>query len=369
MYRSADSSGRQPAAWPFRFLQHLPAALAWAMAGMTLAEPATAQTWPGAQWATASPAAVGMDPAKTATALKYGRVRAGSGNLIRAGRRIGYWGDQGTKYHLQSTTKSIGSILIGIAIRERRISLDSLLAGRVPNFGVPPTANRAKGWLDGITVRQLATQSAGFSKTGGFGPLLFKPGSGWYYSDGGPNWIADLLTVKFGQDLQTVLRSRVLAPMGIRNDQIVWRRNAYRPHTLNGIERREFGSGISTNVDVMARLGLMLLRQGAWRTHRIVRTEFVREAGSHARALDAVKCLDPELCKVNPRSKQYGLLFWTNADGHIPDLPRDAYWAAGQGTSFILVIPSLDIVAARAGPAWAEGEAERYAGLVARAAR
>jgi CubicO group peptidase (beta-lactamase class C family) len=138
---------------------------------------------------------------------------------------------------------------------------------------------------------------------------------------------------------------------------------------LNGIERREFGSGISTNVDVMARLGLMLLRQGAWRTHRIVRTEFVREAGSHARALDAVKCLDPELCKVNPRSKQYGLLFWTNADGHIPDLPRDAYWAAGQGTSFILVIPSLDIVAARAGPAWAEGEAERYAGLVARAAR
>ena len=70
-----------------------------------------------------------------------------------------------------------------------------------------------------------------------------------------------------------------------------------------------------------------------------------------------------------PRSKQYGLLFWTNTDGHIPDAPRDAYWAAGQGTSFILVIPSQDIVAARAGPDWALGEAEHYVGLVADAVR
>jgi hypothetical protein len=61
--------------------------------------------------------------------------------------------------------------------------------------------------------------------------------------------------------------------------------------------------------------------------------------------------------------------FWTNADGHVPGRPRDANWAAGQGTSFILVIPSLDIVAARAGPEWAAGEAEHYASLVARAVR
>ena len=70
-----------------------------------------------------------------------------------------------------------------------------------------------------------------------------------------------------------------------------------------------------------------------------------------------------------PRTKQYAYLFFTNADGHIPDAPRDAYWAAGQGTSFILVIPSLDIVAARAGPEWAVGEAEHYVGLVANAVR
>jgi CubicO group peptidase (beta-lactamase class C family) len=177
MYRSAQSR-RQPTAWPALFLQRPPATRAWAIPGLTLAAPAATQTWLGAQWASASPAAVGTDPAKTPTALNYGRVGARSGNLIRAGKRIGHWGDEATKYQLPSTTKSIGSILIGIAIRERRTTLDNLLSGRVPGFGVPPAANPAKEWLARITVRQLATQTAGFSKTE-VGPLLFKRGTGW----------------------------------------------------------------------------------------------------------------------------------------------------------------------------------------------
>ena len=336
---------------------------------LALAAPAAAQTWPGTQWSSVAPAAVGMDPTRTAAALAYGSSRAGSGILIRAGKRFGHWGSQSTLYAMRSTTKSIGSILIGIAIKEKRITLDNLLTGRVPSFGVPPQSNLAHGWLPGITVRELATQTAGFAKTGGFGELLFEPGTGWYYSDGGPNWIADLLTVKFSQDLQTVLRTHVLAPLGIRNDQVVWRRNAYRPPTLQGFERREFGSGISTSVDVMARLGLMLLRDGRWQTTRILPAGFAALAGHPADGLGNLPCRDPDPQKCPGATKRYGILFWTNGDGHIPVLPRDAYWAAGQDTSFILVIPSLDIVAARAGPGWADGEAERYASLVAGAVR
>ena len=33
-------------------------------------------------------------------------------------------------------------------------------------------------------------------------------------------------------------------------------------------------------------------------------------------------------------------------------VPRDAFWSLGLGDSFILVIPSLGIVVARAGPGW-----------------
>ena len=80
---------------------------------------------PGAQWATTLPAAVSMDPTKTAAALSYGRVRAGSGNLIRAGKLVGSWGGQSTLHQVRSTTKSIGSILIGVAIKDKRITFDT----------------------------------------------------------------------------------------------------------------------------------------------------------------------------------------------------------------------------------------------------
>ena len=48
-------------------------------------------------------------------------------------------------------------------------------------------------------------------------------------------------------------------------------------------------------------------------------------------------------------SDHYGLLWWNNADGTMAGVPRDAYWSWGLYDSLIVVIPSLDIVAARAG--------------------
>jgi hypothetical protein len=48
-------------------------------------------------------------------------------------------------------------------------------------------------------------------------------------------------------------------------------------------------------------------------------------------------------------SSHYGVLWHTNVDGALPGVPRDAYWAWGLGDSLIIVIPSLDIVVARAG--------------------
>jgi hypothetical protein len=50
--------------------------------------------------------------------------------------------------------------------------------------------------------------------------------------------------------------------------------------------------------------------------------------------------------------QHYGLLFWNNADGAMPGVPRDAYWAWGKGEEILLVIPSQGIVVARLGPAW-----------------
>jgi hypothetical protein len=54
------------------------------------------------------------------------------------------------------------------------------------------------------------------------------------------------------------------------------------------------------------------------------------------------------------------MLWWNNGDGTIPGVPRDAYWSWGLYDSLIVVIPSLDIVAARAGKSWARTSDEHY---------
>ena len=109
----------------------------------------------------------------------------------------------------------------------------------LPTIGVPPQSNVDTGWLDQITILQLATHTAGFEKDGGFGKLMFQPGTTWSYSDGGANWLADALTQVYGEDLDSLLFSRVFTTIGITSDMLVWRDNSSRTDKLNGVKRRE----------------------------------------------------------------------------------------------------------------------------------
>src|SRR3954454_9900370 len=129
------------------------------------------------------------------------------------------------------------------------------------------------------------------------------------------------------------MRSRVLTPMGINSSELVWRRSAFRPQTMlvEGVsqERREFGSGISTSVDVMAKFGLMLLRDGRWSNTRILPAGYASLAGSRQPDLLGIPYIDPDPKKCPGANNHYGLLFWNNADGDSPRVPTDAVEARG----------------------------------------
>ena len=265
---------------------------------------------------------------------------------------MAFWGDQRRKYDLKSTTKSFGSILMAIAFKDNRLANDDKVQPFLPELGAPQSTSQRKAWLSDIQVNHLLTHTAGFDKKGGLTDLAFRPGTAWLYSDGGANWLADLMTVTYRQDLLNVLRNRILTPLGISSGQLDWRRNIYRSELLRGYVRREFGSGISTDVDVMARIGLMLLRDGRWQDQQILMSEDVERATTHRSWLTGLPCAGAEACGEYPGSNGYGFLFWTNTDGQYESMPRDAYFSYGLYDSFILVMPSLGIVAARAGPAW-----------------
>jgi CubicO group peptidase (beta-lactamase class C family) len=224
-----------------------------------------------------------------------------------------------------------------------------------------PTANHPD-WLDDITVQQLATHTAGFAKPGGYVDMLYQPGTTWSYSDAGLNWLADLLTTVLNEDLASVLNTRVWTTLGVisstggpgdpggtSNADVHWRDNRLRPEGTPppAIRKRELAAGIFANPNAMARVGLLFLRKGMWGDTRILPESFVTDVSMPVPANASL--VNSDETNFPGATANYGMLWWTNAAGRLANVPRDAFWAWGLGDSLIVVIPSLDIVAVRAG--------------------
>lgn len=306
--------------------------------------------WPLPAWLHVSPGDVGMDPTSLERARDYALTGGGSGIITRRGKLVMSWGDPRQRYDLKSTTKSFGVTALGLAIADGRMALGDKALQFHPTLAVPPEANQNTGWIQQITLQHLATQTAGFAKPGGYTELLFMPGTQWAYSDSGPNWLAECITLLYQRDVSELMFARVFEPLGISAADLTWRRNNYREAKIDGLMRREFGSGIHANVDAMARLGYLYLREGRWNGRQIIPQSFVRAARTTVPSVVGLPERDPD--GYGNASDHYGLLWWNNADGTLDTVPRDAYWSWGLHESLILVIPSLDLVVARAGKSW-----------------
>jgi len=84
-----------------------------------------------------------------------------------------------------------------------------------------------------------------------------------------------------------------LQKLGISTTNLVWRNNAYRGDTINGIKRREFGSGISASVDAMARIGYLYLRRGIWEGSRLLPESFIDQARQPVPSVVGLPSSDP----------------------------------------------------------------------------
>ena len=328
--------------------------------------------WPGPDtdesvadrgWIRVTPAEVEMDEALLDQAAEYAMTAGGAGMVVLGGRLVHSWStgtfgannspvDIDTKFPSQSATKSIGGMALGFALNDGLLALDDLATARLPTFGQPPATNDP-AQLGTITLLQLATHTAGFEKARTDPQLLYEPGTTWSYSDGALNWLADILTTVFAQDLRDVLTARVWTTIGVNvpsgTDDVEWRTNVSRPPELNGITTRELSSGMSINANAMARVGLLYLRNGMWSTGEVLPESFITIS----------KTPPPEIAAAAPSDEanfpgaatNYGVLWWTNATCQLANVPSDAYWAWGQYDSLIVVIPSLDLVISRIGPA------------------
>lgn len=368
-----------------RLVALLPAALSLA----ALAPPARGQPlYPAAAgWQSATPGEMGLDAAKIQQAIDYAtqtNAAGGSGMIVYQGRLVSSWGSLTTLYDIKSSAKSFGAVLAGVAVDDGRIDLGDTVKSHLPTFGTAPgdrpaAANEA-AWRSSITIEHLMTHTSGVNKSAATGNLLFAPGTAFSYSDNAFNRLADVLTVEFEQDLKATLQARVFDPIGVSTTDYSWRApqdanefapngttprggygatladpiTAYDDDANGSFGRREFGSGINIDVDAMARFGYLMLREGEWvgpdgEATQVLSAAFVDRMSTTTDTAGVPNAASEDARTYPDATANYGLGWWNNNGGAVGGLPSDAFWTWGLHDSFVMVVPSLDLVVARTG--------------------
>jgi CubicO group peptidase (beta-lactamase class C family) len=298
-------------------------------------ETRAADVWPDKDWAIATPTSQGLSAAALDAAADYASKHGGgSGCVIRNGYLVKEWGSPTTRWDIKSATKgSLGATLLGRAVDAGKVKLDDLAQVHYPTIGAEKADNNPD-WLKEITVRHLATMTAGFDD-GRPPKLVHRPGTKGIYSNDTSNMLAELLTLKYGEDLSAVLKREVMDPIGVPPDEWRWRANQYRAKSINGLTSREFASGLTITHRSLGRIGYLYLRDGRWKDRQILSKDYVRTATTPTKL---------------PAPWPFYAFYWgSNALGTYPDMPKDTFWALGLGDSLVVVCPSLDLVAVRTG--------------------
>ncbi|MBT7100626.1 serine hydrolase, partial [Candidatus Poribacteria bacterium] len=305
-----------------------------ALCPLVFATAADAWVYPGAEWQTASPESQGVSGEALQDVAEYAeRHGGGAGCVVRHGYIVAEWGDPSYRADIKSATKgSFGTTLLGVAVDKGLLSVDDAAATHYPGLG--GADSDYPGWLADATVRHLATMTAGFDNSRP-ARLVYEPGSDGIYSNDGANVLAELLTLRFGEDLRDVAKREVMDRIEAPPSEWRWRDNAYRPDAVGSLDSREFASGITITYRALARVGYLYLRGGRWRDEQIVSADFLRRATRPT---------------YLPAPWTYYAYYWgSNENGEYAGMPKDTYWASGLGDSFVVFCPSLDVVAVRLG--------------------
>ncbi|MCM5682668.1 beta-lactamase family protein [Schlegelella sp. S2-27] len=250
--------------------------------------------------------------------------------------------NQDTLRDTQSVTKSVLSMLVGIAADEGAIaSLDQPIAALLPaGTTVTADADRAP-----VTVRHLLTMRAGFAPSGRVSraesdhpqylanrPVKAPPGAEFLYDDLAANLLAIALENATRQGVSELAQKKLFGPLGI--DLFDWKKGPNGHH---------YGSsGLRLRTRDMAKLGQLMLQQGVWNEQQLISKSYAGEAVQRQTSAD---------------QPAYGYMWWLPPSGTA----SQTFFASGFGGQLIWVHKPLDLVVATTAAATASSQARGHA--------
>jgi CubicO group peptidase (beta-lactamase class C family) len=236
----------------------------------------------------------------------------------------------GEAVNLKSASKSLLSLLVGIAIEEGHLQgVDQPIGPFFPQM-LPDTSRKRA-----ITIQDLLTMRSGLESTsfGNYGawvssdswvrdalrrPLVQEPGTGpMIYSTGTTHLLSAILTQATGCPLRSYAQEKLFDPLGLQIR--AWQQDP------EGIYFG--GNNLSTTPEALLRIGQLVLRGGTTRDGtRVLPEGWVDDAWTIR-------------VTRSYRGFNYGYLWWIEDFGGMR-----THFAWGYGGQFLFVVPALDLV-------------------------
>ncbi|MBN3581368.1 serine hydrolase [Algoriphagus aestuarii] len=245
---------------------------------------------------------------------------------------------QNQKIHtLQSVTKSIASIMIGVAIKEGKISSTDV---KVVDFFEDYDLSMAEESFKTATLEDLLTMQLGMewheidrpidstNTTGQLEasqdwiqftlnqPMDTIPGTKWVYNSGASHLMSGIIKKATGLYIDEYAEKHLFTPLGIENYR--WKK------TPTGYPDTE--GGLYLEAQDLAKIGFLMLNQGLWEGQQIISSVWVKNSVTKHVSFD--------------KEKGYGYQWWRDDQDGIE------IWAChGFGNQYLLVFPEYKTIA------------------------
>jgi CubicO group peptidase (beta-lactamase class C family) len=260
--------------------------------------------------------------------------------------------DRDIKHCLASSTKSITSIMFGIAVDQGKIfSLNERMFSSFPEYTQLFDSTKRQ-----ITLRHMLTMTTGLAwdeSTYPYTdsrndiiqmafspdpvrymlekPFTTKPGESWFYNSGTVNLLGAVLNQKTGIPLAEYAAENLFKPLGITDYR--WQSFPHAP------ELAIASSLLYLRPRDMAKIGQLFLQQGKWKGKQVVSANWVKQSTDESVQVQI---------DYGPgfQNTGYGYLWWR---GKFASGNTDVYYSAGFGGQFIFIMPSIYTVVVMTG--------------------
>jgi CubicO group peptidase (beta-lactamase class C family) len=308
---------------------------------------------------TVHPDEVGIDP----NAVEQLMIDIASGKwvnvhgliIIKESKLVaeGYWnGSHASKLHdIRSASKSVASILTGIAVNKGCISsINTPVYDYFPDFqpAFPdsiPLKFREQ-WVNELTIEHLLNMTSGFEYDDWYesfrgeaeiqrsrdwitkaatSALIRQPGTFYAYNTASLVLLSEIIARTSGMHMKKFAENMLFNPLGIEK---------WKWYNRRGVIY--MGGQLSLTLRDMSKIGMLMLNEGAWNNQRLLSEEWIQASTA-------------ELNETEPSWQKYQFhhhYLWWQFNEMINGTSIRAFYASGNGGQTIMFIPQLEMVIA-----------------------